>query len=67
MIAGNLCSVISNHLIQSLVEPSSYVHNSSKEKITKDVIISLIKKTSNLTQEKSIGKSIVITLTQMFQ
>ena len=32
MIAGNLCSVISNHLIQFLVESSSYMHNSSKEK-----------------------------------
>ena len=35
MIAGNLCSVISDHLIQFLIEPSSYMHNSSKEKITK--------------------------------
>ena len=35
MIAGNLGSVISDHLIQSLVEPSSFMHNSSKEKITK--------------------------------
>ena len=33
MIAGNLCSVISDH--QFLVEPSSFMHNSSKEKITK--------------------------------
>ena len=32
MIAGNLCSVTSDHLIQFLVEPSSYMHNSSKEK-----------------------------------
>ena len=32
MIAGNLCSVISDHLIQFLVESSSYMHNSSKEK-----------------------------------
>ena len=29
-----LCSVISDHLIQFLIEPS-YMHNSSKEKITK--------------------------------
>ena len=35
MIAGNLCSVISDRLIQFLIEPSSYMHNSSKEKITK--------------------------------
>ena len=35
MIAGNLCSVISDHLIQFLVEPSSYMNNSSKRKITK--------------------------------
>ena len=35
MIAGNLCSVISDHLIQFLIESSSYMHNSSKEKITK--------------------------------
>ena len=35
MIAGNLCSVISDHLFQFLVEPSYYMHNSSKEKITK--------------------------------
>ena len=35
MIAGNLYFVISDHLIQFLVEPSSYVHNSSKEKISK--------------------------------
>ena len=35
MIAGNLCPVISDNLIQFLVEPSSFMHNSSKEKITK--------------------------------
>ena len=35
MIAGNLCSVISDNLIQFLVEPSSYMSNSSKEKIIK--------------------------------
>ena len=35
MIARNLCSVIYGHLIQFLVEPSSYMYNSSKEKITK--------------------------------
>ena len=35
MIAGNLCPVISDHLIQLLVEPSSFIHNISKEKITK--------------------------------
>ena len=35
IIAGNLCSVISDHLIQFLVETSFYMHNSSKEKITK--------------------------------
>ena len=31
MIAGKLCSVISDHLTQFLVEPSSYMHNNSKE------------------------------------
>ena len=35
MIAGNLCSVISDHLIWFLVEPSYFIHNSSKEIITK--------------------------------
>ena len=35
MIAGNLCSVISDQLIQFLTVPSSFMHNSSKEKITK--------------------------------
>ena len=35
MIAGNLCSVISGHPIQFLVEPSSFKYNSSKTKITK--------------------------------
>ena len=35
MIAGNLCFVISNHFIQFLVQLSSYMQNSSKEKITK--------------------------------
>ena len=35
MIAGNLSSVISDHLIQFLVAPSSFMPNSSKEKITK--------------------------------
>ena len=35
MIAGNLCSVISANLIQFLVQPFSFMHNSSKEKITK--------------------------------
>ena len=35
MVAGNLCSIISYHLIQFLVEPYSSMHNSSKEKITK--------------------------------
>ena len=35
MIAGNLCSGISDHLIQFLVEPSSFKYNSSKKKITK--------------------------------
>ena len=35
MIAGNLCSVISDHLIQFLVELFSFMDNSSKEKITK--------------------------------
>ena len=35
MIAGNLCSVISDQLIQFLIVPSSFMHNSSKEKITK--------------------------------
>ena len=35
MMAGNLCSVISDYLIQFLVEPSSFMHNSFKEKITK--------------------------------
>ena len=35
MMAGNLCSVISNHLIEFLVEPLSFMHNSSKEKITR--------------------------------
>ena len=35
MIAGNLCSVISDHLTQFLVEPSSYMQNNSKENITK--------------------------------
>ena len=34
MIVGNLCSVISDHVIQFLVEPS-FMHNSSKEQITK--------------------------------
>ena len=34
MIVGNLCSVISGHLIQFLVEPSFFMHNSSKEEIT---------------------------------
>ena len=34
MIAGNLYSAISDYLIQFLVVPSSYMHNSSKEKIT---------------------------------
>ena len=34
MIAGNLYSAISDYLIQFLVAPSSYMHNSSKEKIT---------------------------------
>ena len=32
-IAGSICSVISDHLIKFLVESSSYIHNSSKEKI----------------------------------
>ena len=35
MVADNLCSIISDHLIQFLVEPYSSMHNSSKEKITK--------------------------------
>ena len=35
MIVGNLCSGISDHLIQFLVEPSFHIHNSSIEKITK--------------------------------
>ena len=35
MTAGNLCFVISDHLIQFLVETSSFMHSSSKEKITK--------------------------------
>ena len=35
MIAGNLCSVMSDHLIQFLVEPSSFMHNSSNDKTTK--------------------------------
>ena len=35
MIAGNLCSVIFDHLIQFLVELFSFMDNSSKEKITK--------------------------------
>ena len=35
MIAGNLCSVISDHLIQFLVELFSFMDNSSKAKITK--------------------------------
>ena len=34
-MAGNLSSVISDHLIQFLVEPSSFRHSSSKGKITK--------------------------------
>ena len=42
MIAGNLCSVISDH--QFLVEPSSFMHNSSKEKITKRCFKKLDKK-----------------------
>ena len=35
MTAGNLCTVISEHLIQFLVEPSSFMHNISNEKIAK--------------------------------
>ena len=35
MTAGNLCFVISDRLIKFLVEPSSFMHSSSKEKITK--------------------------------
>ena len=35
MIAGNLYSVISDHLIQFLIEPSSSKHNNSKENINK--------------------------------
>ena len=35
MIAGNLCSVIFDHLIQFLVELFSFMDNNSKEKITK--------------------------------
>ena len=49
MIAGNLCSVISDHLIQFIVEPSSYMNNSSKEKITKRCYEKFDKKNSNLT------------------
>ena len=33
MIAGNLCSLISHYVIRFLVEPSSFTHNSSKDKI----------------------------------
>ena len=32
MTAGNLCFVITGYLIQFIVETSSYMHNSSKEK-----------------------------------
>ena len=35
MIAGNLYSLISDHIIQFPIEPSSYIHTTSKEKITK--------------------------------
>ena len=61
MIAGYLCSAISDHLIQFLVEPSSYDNNSSKEKITKRCYKKFDKE-----KFKSIAKSIVRTLTQMF-
>ena len=49
MIAGNLCSVISDHLIQFLVESSSYIHNSSKEKVNKRCYKKFDKKNSDLT------------------
>ena len=49
MIAGNLCSGISDNLIQFLVEPSSYMSNSSKEKIIKRCYKKYDKKNSNLT------------------
>ena len=35
VIAGNLYSLISDHVIQFPTEPSSYIHTSSKEKISK--------------------------------
>ena len=35
MIARNLYSLISDHLIQYPIEPSSYIYTSFKEKITK--------------------------------
>ena len=65
-IAGNLCPIIYAHLIQFLVESSSYMHNSSKEKITKRCYKKFDKRKTQIWLRKSIGKSVVTTLTQMF-
>ena len=64
MIPGNLCSVISDHLIQFLVEPSSYMSNSSKRKITKRCYKKFDKEKFKSDLRKVNWKSIATSLTQ---
>lgn len=66
MIDGNLCSVISDYLIQFLIEPSSYMHNSSTEKIIKTFYKNYNKEKLKADLEKVSWQKFIMTLTQMF-
>ena len=66
MIDGNLCSVISDYLIQFLIEPSSYMHNSSKEKIIKTSYKNYNKEKLKADLAKVSWQKFVMILTQMF-
>ena len=63
--AGNISSIISDHLIQFLIEPSAT--NAKLEQINyKDAIRTLIRQNLEMTYTKSAGKSTVVIQIQMW-
>ena len=58
--AGNISSIISDHLIQFLIEPLQLMQNLNKHLNYRDAIRTLIRQNLKMTYSKSAGKNTVV-------
>ena len=64
--AGNISSVISDHLIQFLIEHLHLMQNWNKHVSYKDAIGTLIRQNFRMTHTKSVGMNTVVIQIQMW-